>query len=342
MLFIKSDNLKEGMRLARPIYNRNGVLLYERDSKLSSQGIMSVRNFGLIGLYILEPAEPVPPMTQEDLAFERFQTIEVFAIKEELTSIVKNQRKIKLPMIVADVVRNYGRLDHKINFIQNLRSNEDRLIKHALNVAILSALISHNMGLPLKTQTDIVTGAILHVLGEFENGFSMIETVTGDEPNIKRMCMQAKKATEDWEKKEQSEIKMDIRSKILFVAEIFDKMTAMQLDVEPKSVIYTVKMLAKERDFFDSDVVIALISSINLLTPGVCVEFTSGEKGVVIVENKTNVFRPIVLGFQNNKVFDLSNHLIQSEYEIMDVMKTMDNRVIIDEETIKAYIKKDK
>ena len=57
--------------MARPIYNKDGVLLYERNSKLTYQGIQSIRTFGLLGLFILEPAEPVPPMTQEDILFER-------------------------------------------------------------------------------------------------------------------------------------------------------------------------------------------------------------------------------------------------------------------------------
>ena len=87
MLFVKTDKLKRGMRLARPIYNKDGVLLYERNSKLTVQGIQSIRTFGLIGLFILEPAEPVPPMTQEDIIFERFQTITVFLIKDELDKI---------------------------------------------------------------------------------------------------------------------------------------------------------------------------------------------------------------------------------------------------------------
>lgn len=50
MRFIKSEDLKTGMRLARPIYNKNGVLLYERNSKLTVQGINSVKNFGLLGI----------------------------------------------------------------------------------------------------------------------------------------------------------------------------------------------------------------------------------------------------------------------------------------------------
>ena len=59
MQFVKTADLKPGMRLAKPIYNKMGVLLYERDTLLTMQGINSIENFGLIGIFILEPAEPV-------------------------------------------------------------------------------------------------------------------------------------------------------------------------------------------------------------------------------------------------------------------------------------------
>ena len=87
MLFVKVDELRPGMRLGKPIYNKNGVLLYDRDTKLTMQAIYGIRNFGLMGLYILEPAEPVPPMTEDDINFERFQTMAVFSIREDLDLI---------------------------------------------------------------------------------------------------------------------------------------------------------------------------------------------------------------------------------------------------------------
>ena len=68
MRFIKTEDLKTGMRLARPIYNKDGVLLYERNSKLTHQGIVSVRNFGLLGIFtilstITTPFHAMPLMT---------------------------------------------------------------------------------------------------------------------------------------------------------------------------------------------------------------------------------------------------------------------------------------
>ena len=116
MLFVKRDELKKGMRLARPIYNKDGVLLYERNSKLTAQGIESIKNFGLIGIFVLEPAEPVPPMTQADIDFERFQTMNVFSIQEEMERIIQTRRLNKMPTIAANIIKNYGHLDKKNQF----------------------------------------------------------------------------------------------------------------------------------------------------------------------------------------------------------------------------------
>ena len=63
MHFVRTEDLKTGMRLARPVYNKKSILLFDRNSLLSLQAIESIRNFGLIGVYVLEPAEPLPPLT---------------------------------------------------------------------------------------------------------------------------------------------------------------------------------------------------------------------------------------------------------------------------------------
>lgn len=96
MHFVRTEDLKTGMRLARPVYNKKSILLFDRNSLLSLQAIESIRNFGLIGVYVLEPAEPLPPLTQEDLEFERFQIQAVSAIEEEQDRILKT-RKQNLP-----------------------------------------------------------------------------------------------------------------------------------------------------------------------------------------------------------------------------------------------------
>lgn len=360
MIFVKRDDLKTGMRLARPIYNKNGVLLYERNSKLTSQGINSIKNFGLIGIFVLEPAEPVPPMTKDDIEFERFQTMCVFSIQEELERILQTKRALKTQVITANVIKSYGHLDKKINFLQNLRSKEDYIYKHSLNVSILCAMITHVMNLPVSEQLDSVTAAIVHDIGRLAAsksiilmeemteqekeymrsaeiaGFNLLEQVFATAPNIKRICLQTQKNLENLEKERESILpKMVMGAKVMSVAETFDTMTAMQFDREPSSEVAALKFLLDNPKFFDEKVVTALINSINILFPGVSVELSNGEKALVLSENPSNILRPMLLGFHDNRIIDLSNVRRYRDLEIVDIMKTMDNRYVMDVDYLK-------
>ncbi|MFS0843587.1 MAG: phosphohydrolase, partial [Roseburia hominis] len=162
MQFVKTADLKPGMRLAKPIYNRMGVLLYERDTRLTIQGINSIENFGLIGIFILEPAEPLPPLSREDLEFEQFQTIYMFKLKDNMDKLVDNLVPSTLLSLVDDIQRHYGSLDHKLNFTQTLRSSADFVYKHSISVGILSAMISNEMQLPAEDIRALITASLLY------------------------------------------------------------------------------------------------------------------------------------------------------------------------------------
>lgn len=362
MKFVTVANLKTEMRLARPIYNRQGVLLFERNSKLTTQGIASLQNFGLIGLFILEPAEPVPPMMEEDIAFEQFQAINVFAIQDEMDRIYKTEKMYKMEVIVANIIRSYGRLNKKINFIQELRGMDDYLYKHSLNVAMLTAMISNKMQCKIEEQTDAVTSAVLHDIGllhvekeiytqaELEpsqmnhiqlariTGYDLIEKIYGTKPSIRRACAQANNRMNEYAKGvEKSTAKLITAAKILIVADTFDSMTAMQHGKEPASEVKTIRYMLENEYLFEPQVVKALLESIQILAPGTSVELNTGEKALVLSQNEQDILSPMVLCFGDNNVIDLSNKRVYGDLEIVDIMKTMDNRYIMDTESLKKY-----
>lgn len=366
MKFIKTDDLKPGMRLAKPIYNKIGVMLYERNSKLTMQGIVAIQNFGFLGIYILEPAEPVPPMTEEDIEFERFQTIGVFSLKEDMDLIRKDKKPNSLVKTANSILKNYGNLDHKINFIQNLRSREDMVYKHTLNVAILCALISKTVRAPYTEQEDLVIAALVHDIGmlmmtpaqrmkeearKVKEGHFDEETAAGGEDldlaaGYRRMgyervlknfnlSMDAQSILSqyyrpDFDAKDPNLLRA---SKILKIANAFDKLTAMKFEEPPASEIEAIRRL-KEEDECDNSLVDALIRSINILTPGVCVELTNGKKGLVLTENETDVLRPMVLSFEQNQIYNLYMDDVYREVQIKDIMKTMDNRFVMDKDML--------
>ena len=126
---------------------------------------------------------------------------------------------------------------------------------------------------------------------------------------------------------------------MLRVADVFDSMTSMNISGEPSSDIAAVRYLINNKNMFDEKHVGALLKSINILVPGVCVELSNKEKGLVIKENEENILRPVVLGFNNNEVYDLSDDYTFMRVRLFDVLKTMDNRIPLDKETIERYIK---
>ena len=363
MIFVKSEDLKYGMRLAKPIYNKTGVLLYERNTRLTLQGIESVKNFGLLGLYILEPAEPVPPMTEEDLDFERFQTMAVFSIREELDNIIAGREPVNLKRLANAIITNYGRLDHKITFTQNLRSTTDYVYKHVINTAILCALISAQVYYTPTEQEELVLAALLHDIGKMllpnkvrekyddydtndliivkkiqNDGLGLLRPEIGIDSGVRRIVAQIHRMEYGNSNLEQGKILKS--TKILKVANLFDTMTCMKISEEAISEIAAIKYLLLNKDEFDEEIVGALIKSINILTPGVCIELTNREKGLVISENPQNILRPVVLGFSTNKIYDLSNNGVYRRYQIVDIMKTMDNRIKVDRERLEEYMNK--
>ena len=358
MQFVKSDDLKVGMRLARPIYNRNGVLLYERNSKLTVQGINSVKNFGLLGIFILEPAEPVPPMTRADAEFERFQTMCVFSIREELDVIAETGRTQRAQMIASNIIKNYGHMDARINFLQNLRSKEDYIYKHSLNVAILCAMMTHVMNMKVEEQMETVQAALVHDIGKImrfqdeaaaggalidmtteireERGHALLEEAFSTKPNVKRICSQAYKMLASMKTGEDiSSIRLVNGARVLAVAETYDRMTAMKMDEEPASEVEALKFLLDHPKVYHSKVVDALIKSVNILVPGVSVELNTGEKALVLAANEADILRPMILMFQDNSVIDLADTDLYEDLEIKDIMRTLDNRHVMNMDLLK-------
>lgn len=361
MKFIRTEDLKIGMRLARPIYSKKGVLLFDRDSRLSSQSIDSVKNFGLLGIYILEPAEPLPPISAEDREFEHFQTRMVFLIQEELENILRTKKTQRVQMISDQIIKNYGHQDGKINFYQNLRSKDDYVFCHTLNVTILCTMIAHMLNMRHEEEQQTVFAALVHDIGkiglegdlvfssELDDrqqdrlqmaqlgvGDLITDAFAGDGTAIKRICGQALAAQMDANrgKAVYGNMKMVRGARILMVANRYDELTGMTLDGTSKSEVKAIREFYDKPEFYDPEIVEALVGSINILFPGVSVELNTGEKALVLVENAQNILRPTVLSFRDNSIIDLSLK-VNEDLEVVDIMKTLDNRCIMDTATLR-------
>lgn len=234
------------------------------------------------------------------------------------------------------------------------------MYKHALNVAILSALMANRAGLGIMEKTEVVVAALLHDVGKLflppdlrgktENleaeekkkiaksvisGIDKISNAFRMPAGVKGTLMQL---CQFLYLPDNAPAKMTNAVKILLVANAFDEYTSMQLGMAPHSEVEAVRMLMNTPKLYAPEVVQYLIDSILILYPGVCVELTNLEKGLVIRENEKDILRPVILGFNTNQIYNLDMDTVYRGIQIKDIMKTMDNRIKVDPERLKEYM----
>ena len=365
MQFVRSEELRPGLRIAKPIYNKDGVLLYERNSRLTIPAINSIKNFNLIGIYILEPAEPVPPFTKEDLAFEQAQTVYLFKLKDIFDKIYKREPLDKLEPLVEDIVKRYGSLDHRVNFNQNLRSAHDFMFKHATSTAILTAMLAQHIDISEEDYKSLIAAALLYGFGyrflaknimdkddafnEYDNKSKQAAlekglhylTMSTDPisflPKSVHVMNYLILSSNPDRKIEHPAEDILLLAEILKVAIEFDLLTGMIMGHKPQSEIMAMKYLQSQPNVFNETIVSLLAQCIHIIPAGACVDLSTKDKAIVLVENPGNYMEPVILRFFDNEVYDLSDPNIKQRIQIIDLMKTMDNRVEIDEETIRHF-----
>lgn len=355
MRFLKLDEIKIGMRLAKPIYNTNGVMLYKRDTVVNESVLAHIKHINTYGQYILEPAEPLPPMTEDELEFERFTTVACNRLKEELDYIIEGKVTTGIVQLANEIYDKYGQISGKITFIQTLRSPMDSVYKHCLNTAILCALITNKLKMDKKEQIYLILAALFHDIGKLLappeiinktekltsselaevhsaelKGYDLIKDNYALSAGVRRYLVQLRiELCNKLPRYANQEQVLLPGTKVLKIADLFDTMTAMRVYKEPISEFSAVQYLSEHEDEFDENIVQALTESIHILPTGCCVELSNGEKGLVISENPYYVLRPTVLAFNTNQIYDLGQKKVYEQIQIKGIMKTMDNRFVM-------------
>ena len=355
MKYIKKDELKIGQRLAKPIFNKEGVLLYSRGTVININVLHHIDAMSTYGFYVLDAAEPLPVISDEELEFERFQTSSCILLQEELEAITNGNASKSIDALALEIVNKYGSLTNKITFIQNIRDNEDSVYKHCLNVAMLCAMISGRMKMDRKEQLNLVLAAFYHDIGKLIAPQDIINKPT--KLTVEEMSIVRKAEIEGYDvvknsftlsagiKRYISQLRIELLNKIpgnakqeqslllgtkiLQIADMYDILTAMRVYKDPTSEFEAITFFQSKEDQFDETIVNTLIESINILPPGCCVELTNGEKGLVLTESQYYPLRPTVLGFATNQMYDLSQKKVYEQVKIKSVLKTLDNRFIM-------------
>ena len=364
MKFVKTEDMEIGEVIGKPIYNNKGVLLYNSGLKIDEMMLTQFRAMELYGTYVLDNAEPVPTMTEEERDFECFQSVYTYHVNDILTSVIENKGVKGKEELVNLLCTRFGTVTKRRIFNQCIRSEKDFVCKHTLNVAILSAMIADKLKFEQKEKKYLIEAALFHEIGKLFvppqilnkkdsltddemwtmnrcllRGFELLERNYQYPAGVRRYIIQlSQELSMKLGKNVRREQALLPGTKILQVADIYDILTAIRPYKEPVSAFSALQIIRKESEKYDERTVDALEDCLNVLPVGSYVRLSNKEQAIVVRENQGSLFRPVVLSLKSNQLYDLSQRSVREKVQILDTEFTTDNRLKIQPERVKELM----
>ncbi|RNB83394.1 HD-GYP domain-containing protein [Brevibacillus fluminis] len=178
MRLISLDQCQAGIKLGRPIYNENGVVLLAEGVELTDKLIDKLKQYNVSIIYIEDEASEgieIVDAVPEELRMEAINTIKVglsdiaqlSVAHTNIQSMMKSGRAIRsFQKIFRGIISSLTENRMAINLLATTKIQESYVYTHSLNVAIYSCQLALENGLPLKDIEEIGLGAMLHDLGK--------------------------------------------------------------------------------------------------------------------------------------------------------------------------------
>lgn len=168
MIFVSTEQLTEGMVLARTIYGMRGEELLKAGQKLTASHIRKIREMGYNGVYVAGDQS-------EENSHQDFinHALRIEAVNQMKTCCEKIRRglpyeqdiynlKKTLADIVDEIVANRDKMVNSID----VRTMPDYLYFHSVNVAVLSTALGVEIEIPKKDLYELGVSALFHDIGK--------------------------------------------------------------------------------------------------------------------------------------------------------------------------------
>jgi HD-GYP domain-containing protein (c-di-GMP phosphodiesterase class II) len=191
MRYVPISCIKEGMVIAKNLYNNNNKLLIRKGSHIKDSYILRMKNIGYQGVYIEDDISS--ELEIKDLVSDELRRKTVYTVKDVFESLEVSKKSAPLGTpnksgeidvtskpISADVSSGIESTKKLVDdLLYDVISNKEAVINmidikffdeytfyHCVNVAILSMAIGVEMNLPTKKLHELGLAAVLHDIGK--------------------------------------------------------------------------------------------------------------------------------------------------------------------------------
>ncbi|MEN6347930.1 MAG: HD-GYP domain-containing protein, partial [Syntrophomonas sp.] len=161
---ITIDNLEPGMVIARTIIASDGRALLNENTRLNDTYIHRLRNLGVLSVYVkdgladIDVPEIISTQVRSAVSSKLNNCLKTFAVKKTLD--IESMKKM-VSILLEDIIRNRNVIIH----LEDIRSYDDELLLHSINVAVFSMMTGLNMGYSEGKLVEVGLGTLLHDIG---------------------------------------------------------------------------------------------------------------------------------------------------------------------------------
>ncbi|MFC5530362.1 HD-GYP domain-containing protein [Cohnella yongneupensis] len=168
MKFVDIETVEAGQMLGRTIFSSNGTVLLSAGVQLTVYMISTLKRLGVTVVYLDDPK--FRDITQDEVISEETKRMVVGQMSETFEALRSgkpfNTKAISqsVDQLLDDVMRNQNMLVQ----LGDIRTADNAMFLHAINVCMMSSLLGLNMGLNMLQLKELAIGALLHDIGKLD------------------------------------------------------------------------------------------------------------------------------------------------------------------------------
>ena len=310
MRYVKAEHLEKGMVLVYTLYDNNEKVLLKANRKLTQNYINRIQQLDIMGLYVFE----------DDEICEHTPTVS----EQTRLKAIKSLKRLNIDdciYIANNIVEEIRESESMIVETINLSSYDNYTYTHSVNVDILSVILGVAYGLRDDELRKLSQAALLHDIGktcvpieilnkpgklteeEFtevkkhpQYGYNMLKD-NYDVSSVTRNAILSHHENEDgsgYPRKLTSE-NIHLFAKIIHIADVYDALTTKRVYKDAMNPADALEYLMGNAErMFDKELVTLFMDYIAPYPLGVQVELSTGQKGLVVKNNRKMLSRPIV------------------------------------------------
>ncbi|MVX65401.1 HD domain-containing protein [Clostridium chromiireducens] len=353
MRLVPIECVKPNSIIGKTLYDSDGRVLVREGVTLSEGVISKIKNINILSIYIIDEysSEEIEDIIKPELRQKAIITIkEAFSNINRLTVADKFSKKEtvyfeNIENMAENLIENILSNRNILLSLVDIRSMDNYIYSHSVNVAVISLIIGITLKLPKKQLQHLCIGALLHDVGKSFIPKEILmkeEELTPEETLILKQhsTLGYKYLSDSYNLSAHSKVialqhhercdglgypngltnsEINILSKIVSIANAYDELSSGRPNKKamfPSDVLEY--LMSNAGKIFDYDIVITFCKIVIPFSKGTLVELSTGDIAVVQETLPNFPLRPIVKILRST-----DSNMINKEVNLIDEISTV-------------------